>query len=317
MKEFAIIEHYFTQKTRSRSDVALGIGDDCALLTIPQHQLLALSIDTLVEGWHFPVNTSAYDVGFKSLAVNLSDLAAMGAEPAWFTLALTMPKADENWLQGFSQGLFKLAQEFNLQLIGGDTTRGPLTITIQIHGFIREKQALRRSGAKVGDKIYVSGFLGDAGLGLHIALGNIKVKADDKAYLLQRLNRPHPRIKLGLLLREFATSAIDISDGLLADIEHILIASDVGATIRTLAIPLSNELKRHTSAEEALRLALTAGDDYELCFTIPSEKEENFITALKKENITCYCIGEITQENGLILQDYKHDLPVKLGFEQF
>ncbi len=317
MKEFAIIEHYFKQKTLSRPDVTLGIGDDCALLNMPQHQLLALSIDTLVEGLHFPVTTSAYDIGYKSLAVNLSDLAAMGAEPAWFTLALTMPKADENWLQEFSQGLFQLAQEYNLQLIGGDTTRGPLTITIQIHGFIPEKHALRRSGAKAGDRIYVSGFLGDAGLGLQIALGKIKVKADDEAYLLQRLNRPNPRVKLGLLLRNFATSAIDISDGLLADLEHILIASEVGATIRTLLIPLSDELKRNTSADEALHLALTAGDDYELCFTVPSEKEEELLTALKKENITCYCIGEITQENVLVLQDYKNDLSVKLGFEQF
>lgn len=317
MHEFDIIKRYFKQKTLSRSDVKLGIGDDCALLSIPKHQLLAVSIDTLVEGLHFPINTPAYDIGFKSLAVNLSDLAAMGAEPAWITLALTMPKANENWLQAFSQGLFELAQEYNLQLIGGDTTRGPLTITIQIHGFLPEKQALRRNGAKVGDKIYVSGPLGDAGLGLQIALGKIKVKADDEAYLLQRLNRPNPRVKLGLFLRDFAHSAIDISDGLLADLEHILSESKVGATIYTTLIPLSNELKRNASAEEAIHLALTAGDDYELCFTVSSEKEEKLIAALKKENTICYCIGEITQENALVLQDYPHVLPVKLGFTQF
>ncbi|MFZ2315835.1 MAG: thiamine-phosphate kinase [Gammaproteobacteria bacterium] len=316
MGEFSLIENYFKQKTIARSDVVMGIGDDGALLKAPKEQLLVFSMDSLVEGVHFLPKINAYDIGFKSLAVNLSDLAAMGAEPAWLTLALTMPSIDINWINGFTEGLFFLANQFNMQLIGGDTTRGSLTITIQAHGFVPPQQALCRQGAKAGDKIYVSGTLGDAGLGLKAALGTFVLPEEAHQYVLQRLHRPIPQIKLGMLLRGLASSAIDISDGLLADLGHILEASCVGAEIWTEQIPLSRVLKEHCTQNETMKLALTAGDDYELCFTVPPQEESKLVARLKEEQISCCCIGEIKESLGMHLLGYSGSLS-EYGFQHF
>jgi len=221
INEFELIKRYFQQTIVSRRDVVCGIGDDAALLQCSPEQLLVVSTDTLIEGVHFPQTTTAQDLAYKALAVNLSDLAAMGAEPAWFTLALTLPTPDPSWLAHFSQGLFQLAQQFNIQLVGGDTTRGPLSITIQVLGQVPAHQALLRQGAQAGDKIYVSGTLGDAGLGLEVSLGKRQVSETASQFVLQRLNRPFPQVQLGLALRGLASSAIDISDGLLADLDHL------------------------------------------------------------------------------------------------
>ncbi|HVE44057.1 MAG TPA: thiamine-phosphate kinase [Gammaproteobacteria bacterium] len=315
MDEFSLIEKYFKNQKISRPDVLLGIGDDAALVSAPLNCLLVLSIDTLIEGIHFTPQTLPLDIGHKALAVNLSDLAAMGAEPAWLTLALTLPEVNTQWLDGFTSGLYQLANQFNMQLIGGDTTRGPLTVTIQAHGFVPPHQALCRHGAKVGDKIYVSGTLGDAGLGLQVALNNRNIPIQDKLFVLQRLNKPTPRIQLGILLREIATSAIDISDGLLADLNHILKSSHVGAQITAKNLPLSRALQRLPLAE-AQKLSLTAGDDYELCFTIPPENEKELMTRLSHLEINCCCIGEIEAEPGLRISGFSGDLST-LGFQHF
>lgn len=292
--EFSLIDQFFKKKTLMRADVSLGIGDDAALLTVPADHELVMAVDTLVEGVHFPPHTTPQEIGYKALAVNLSDLAAMGATPAWMLLAATLPSADKEWIEQFSAGLFELAQSFNVQLVGGDSTRGPLTVTVQITGFVPTHKALCRHGAKVGDKIYVSGPLGDAGLGLQVATGKWQLSGVDKAQALQRLNRPFPRVHLGILLREYASSAIDISDGLLADLGHLLTASRVGAYVDAEQLPLSNLLCRTLALNEARKLALTAGDDYELCFTVAPAKESALLEQLARENITCYCIGEIT-----------------------
>ncbi len=315
LDEFSLINKYFKNQVISRSDVLLGIGDDAALVTVPSDCSLVLSIDTLVEGIHFLPHTSPFDIGYKALAVNLSDLAAMGAEPAWFTLALTVPEINSKWLDEFTNGLYELANQFNMQLIGGDTTRGPLTVTIQVHGFVPFNKALCRHGAKVGDKIYVSGTLGDAGLGLQVMLNNRNLSIQDKLFVIQRLNKPTPRVQLGIVLRDIASSAIDISDGLLADLNHILNSSHVGAHIVTKDIPLSPTLKSLLLAESQ-QLSLTAGDDYELCFTIPPENEKELMVRLNNMEINCYCIGEIEAEHGLRISGCAGDVN-RLGFQHF
>ena len=316
MDEFGLIETYFSKKTPSRPDVILGIGDDAALLRVPSEKLLVAAIDTLVAGVHFPIHTHPFDIGYKALAVNLSDLAAMGAEPAWMTLALTLPYADTEWLEGFSDGLLQLAHQFNLQLVGGDTTRGSLTITVQVNGFVPSNQALCRHGAKIGDKIYVSGTVGDAGLGLQVALEKRELPDAAKQFVLQRLNRPTPRIELGLLLRDLASSAIDISDGLLADLGHIINRSGVGAHIIADQLPMSSTLRECVSIEEAQTLALTAGDDYELCFTVSPQNEMALIEKLNTHDMDCCCIGEIEATHSVRVSGFSGNIN-QTGFRHF
>lgn len=305
MNEFDIIKHFFAQPTLQRADVILGSGDDAAILQIPKNQQLVVTIDTLIEGVHFSINTPAYDIGYKSLAVNLSDLAAMGAEPAWATMALTLPNNNDKWLQEFSQGFFELAQQFNVQLIGGDLTRGPtLTISVQAHGFVPHDLALRRDHAKVGDLIYITGTIGDAGL----ALMMLKMQQQVPTALLTRLNKPTPRISAGIALRNIANSMIDISDGLVADLNHILESSHVGATIDVDNILYSAEFKKimsannlanHFDISKLQQLAITAGDDYELCFTISPEKESLLKEVFNHINCPYQKIGVIEKESGL------------------
>jgi len=297
--EFSIIQQYFQNlTTSSRDDVLLAIGDDCALLQCPAGQSLAVSIDTLVEGVHFFADVDAKSLGHKSLAVGLSDLAAMGARPAWFTLALSLPEINEPWLAGFSQGLAELATEHDIQLVGGDTTRGPLTISIQVHGFVQAENALKRSGARAGDKVYVTGTLGDAGAALQLQLGkltNNHLTADDCHHFQQRLEQPIPRVAIGQTLIGLASSAIDISDGVLADLGHILEQSQVGACLDLATLPLSPMLEKMNRIDAEV-LALQSGDDYELCFTVPAE-----LTAQVEEILGDLCsqIGVITQEQGI------------------
>ena len=271
--EFQLIQSWFAKPLQaSRQDVILGIGDDCAIVSPEQNAHLAFSIDTLVSGVHFPVLTSAAALAHKALAVNLSDLAAMGAQPAWFTLSMTIPEADETWLESFSNSLFSLASQFNISLIGGDTSRGPLSVTIQVCGYLPESGGMRRSGAQPGDVIALTGKLGAAALGLDIALQQHSeyyqcLGDEEKRMALKALEYPMPRIREGLLLRSVAHAALDISDGLYADLEHILQASQVGADIQLDALPMAESLKC-LPQQLAWKKALTGGDDYELCFTI-------------------------------------------------
>lgn len=311
MNEFALINNFFErQKQAFRQDVILGIGDDCALLQVPDAHQLVVSMDTLVSGVHFPESTPAYDIGYKALAVNLSDLAAMGATPAWFTLALTLPRVDIDWLTDFSAGLFKLAQQFNIQLIGGDTTRGPLTITIQAHGFVKPFKAVTRSGARPGDLIYVTNTLGDAGLALRAIQKKITLPDPVLSILQAQLNRPFPRIKEGLLLSAYASAMIDLSDGLISDLGHILKQSNTGALVHVTQLPLSKEVKNSVDLQTAVRLALSAGDDYELCFTIPAALKTQVGLKMKSAHCSIQCIGQVTNsgllelyQDGQLLQE--------------
>jgi thiamine-monophosphate kinase len=299
MNEFERINTFFNAHYPKRDDVILGIGDDAAICRVDAQRQLVVSVDTLVAGVHFPEETPVVAIGYKALAVNLSDLAAMGATPAWMTLALTCPHDDPKWWAEFTQGLALLAEEAQVSLIGGDTTRGTLTITIQIMGTVPAGCGLRRSGAQVGDGIYVTGTLGDAGLGLAI-VQNRHVLSEEKHrnYLISRLFYPSPRWQAGQLLLDIASSAVDISDGLAADLGHILTASDVGASLQLENLPLSLALRQSIELSAAYRLALTAGDDYELCFTVP-EALSPLLPNLLPPTLRCTRIGTIEAEKGL------------------
>lgn len=294
MNEFDLIRRHFAGQGVRRADVPLGIGDDAALLTPPPGQSLAVTVDTLHSGVHFAADIPPADLGHKALAVNLSDLAAMGAEPAWATLALSLPQADEAWLAAFAEGFFSLAERFGVQLVGGDTTRGPLSVTVQLQGFVPPAQALRRDGARPGDHLFVTGSLGDAGAGLAIEQGRLALSGPPAAALLARLRRPTPRIKAGLALRGLASAAIDISDGLAQDLGHILAASGVGAELEIDVLPLSGAL-RAAGIDRPWRLAASAGDDYELCFTAPADADLGVAAAL---DCPVTRIGRITAKPG-------------------
>jgi thiamine-monophosphate kinase len=260
---------------------------------------LVVSTDTLVAGVHFPEDTPPSDIGYKALAVNLSDLAAMGATPAWVSLALTLPSVDESWLADFAGGFFELAARHNVQLIGGDTTRGALSITVHIQGFVPTGTALTRTGARVGDRICVTGTLGDAALALQSGDACHSLSAASAAYLLARLRRPTPRIDAGIALRGVATSAIDISDGLAGDLGHVLAASGVGATLEIARLPLSPALCSLEDKTQAWRLALAGGDDYELCFTVPEEAYARVARHLTSRDCVVTSIGRIESALGL------------------
>ncbi len=301
--EFALIDRYFAAQHRQRPDVALGIGDDCALLAPPADQHLVATMDTLVAGVHFFPHVEPASLGHKALAVNLSDLAAMGATPAWAMLALTLPDVDEDWLEQFCQGLFALANRYDVQLIGGDTTHGSATvITLQAQGFAPPGLALRRDGAQPDDGIYVTGAPGDAGLALAAAFGKVIVAPEYRGYLQQRLERPEPRIAQGVALRGIASAAIDISDGLAQDLGHILRRSGVGAQLEVDRLPLSPALTASLDRDAALHIALSGGDDYELCFTVPPDRVALLTTVAAAWNCRCTGIGVITAELGLQLR---------------
>jgi thiamine-monophosphate kinase len=315
LSEFQLIERYFTRQPVRRRETVLGVGDDCALLSVPPGMTLAVTMDTLVEGRHFPHTTAPRDVGHKALAVNLSDLAAMGAQPAWATLSLCLPEPDEGWLTEFAEGLFALAARFGVELVGGDTVRGPRVLTLQLHGWVPEGQALTRGGARPGDAVFVTGTLGDAGAGLMIAKGELTCDATDAHYLRGRLDRPEPRIEAGLALRGVASAAIDVSDGVAADLGHVLERSGVGATLRADALPLSPALARAVAPETAQRLALSAGDDYELCFTVAPER----IPELARLPVPWTQIGVIEAAPGLRVVDATGKLlaPRAGGYDHF
>lgn len=313
ISEFELIESFFSKSPLRHRETVVGIGDDCAIIGKDADSELAITTDTLVEGVHFFADVDPESLGHKSLAVSLSDLAGVGAQPKWATLALTMPESDPDWLAAFSRGFFLLAQRFSIELIGGDTTQGPLMINVQAVGLLPKSTALLRSNARVGDKIFVTGTLGDAGL----ALAKVKSggRIDDET-LIARLNRPDPRVEMGWALRGLAHSCIDISDGLYADLGHILEASRVGATIDCKSLPLSTAVAVYTRETGDYRLPLCAGDDYELCFTV----DPNDLTRLanRTASVDCpyTCIGEVETASGLrVVGSREHDLLD--GYEHF
>lgn len=273
-----------------RDDVLLGIGDDAAVMQLAANEQLVVSTDTMVEDVHFPLQTSPFDIGYKLMAVNLSDLAAMGAEPRWASLALTLPESNEEWLEQFSAGLFELANKYSVQLIGGDTTRGPLTLSLTLQGTVSSGCYLQRSGAQCGDAIYVSGQLGDAGLALRQLLSKESINPE----CLTRLNRPTPRVEIGQSLLGIATAAIDISDGLLADLGHLLEASKLGAELQLENLPLSKPVQEIIEKGD-WSIPLSAGDDYELCFTLP----ESAITDLICEYADLTRVGTVVARQGI------------------
>ncbi|AGI32018.1 TPA: thiamine-phosphate kinase [Mannheimia haemolytica] len=324
MGEFDIIERYFNASQRPpRKDVLLSIGDDCALTSLKPNQQLAITTDTLVCGTHFLPTISPADLAYKSVASNLSDLAAMGAEPAWISLALTLPEINHDWLAEFSEHFFEILDHYNVDLIGGDTTCGPLSLTITAQGIVPQDRGLFRHNAKVGDWIYVSGTLGDSAGGLQLLLNQQSEQVNwnkEQSYLIQRHLRPTPRVLLGLTIASIANAAIDISDGLLSDLSHILKRSDCGAVLNLENFPLSDVLLSCYSRTEAEYFALNGGEDYELCFTVPNDNKAKLDKALANIGVTYTCIGQIrSAKEGLTL--LRHNQPVTLpsqrGYDHF
>ncbi len=327
MSEFQIIRDCFTQ-IGSQQNVVHGVGDDAAVVQVPADGELVFATDTFIENVHFPLDTSPENIAYKALAVNLSDMAAMGARPLWFLLSLTCSQVSRDWLIPFSNSLAQLANAYNMQLIGGDTTSGPLSITIHMIGVVPTGKAVLRSGAKAGDLIFITGSIGDAGLGLRYKQGQTH-SAEEEAtqdfvapsllpkkrieYLIERLERPEPRLKQGMDLVGVASAMIDISDGLFADLSHVLCASNKGAAVFLEKIPLSA-----TNEIEHILAAANAGDDYELCFTIPAEKKIVLEQLSKKWDCPITQIGKIEQHPGL--RCFMHDIPVDItvkGYDHF
>jgi thiamine-monophosphate kinase len=316
--EFELIERYFAKVGPSRADVALGVGDDAALLTVPPGHELVACADTLVDGRHFPRGSRAEDVGWRALAVNLSDLAAMGATPAWATLALTLPAADEDWLEGFATGFAALANAHQVALVGGDTTSGPLSITVQALGFVPAGAALRRSGARPGDLVYVTGWPGDAAAGLALIEGRLDGQGASRSVLERKFRRPEPRVAFGLRLRGVASACIDVSDGLAGDLGRLAAASGVGATVRAAELPLSRALHALAGETQAREFALGGGDDYELLFTAPPAARQALAAAAASAGApACHCIGEIVAGRGLRVLGERGELPVPRGWNHF
>lgn len=298
--EFNLIKQYFTRPTRNTT---LGVGDDAALISLSAGMELAISADMLVAGTHFFADCDAYQLGWKSLAVNISDMAAMGANPKWATLAIALPEIKESWLAEFSRGFFACADSFNVDLIGGDTTRGPLTISVQIMGEVPIGKAIKRSGAKIGDEIWVTGKLGDAALALAHIQNKLVLPEEASLICAKALHTPQPRVALGLALRGLANSAIDISDGLLADLGHILEQSNVGATLELKSIPHSTfaEFAIGLHDENLRKMVLAGGDDYELCFTAPAEKHAEILKISEITQLQLSCIGQVASGTGLTM----------------
>jgi thiamine-monophosphate kinase len=297
--EFDLIARHFT---RPAPGAVLGVGDDCALLAPTPGMELAVTSDMLLEGRHFSPQDGPAGVGHKSLAVNLSDLAAMGATPRWATLSIALPAANEAWLTAFSRGFFRLAEMHGIELVGGDTTRGALTIAITAIGEVPPGQALRRSGARAGDDVWVSGQLGAAAMALAYRQGRLFMEQIDAAKVLPALYLPMPRVALGIALRGVARSAIDISDGLLADLGHILEASAVGAELDFAALPIPEVARAYLHEAVARDCVLAGGDDYELCFTAAAEQREAVLAAGVAGGISVTRIGTITQAPGLVVR---------------
>ena len=317
--EFNLIEKYFVNRQKQRKDVVLAAGDDCALVKVPENLSVAISTDTLVAGTHFLSDADPALVAHKALASNISDLAAMGATPSWVSLALTMPEPDEAWLAPFCNAFFELADYYGIQLIGGDTTKGPLSITLTVQGLVDADKALRRDGAQVGDWVYVSGELGDSKAGLDVVLDNSLRSKPFAGQLEKRHYLATPRVLVGQALLNLASSAIDISDGLISDIKHILQRSQVGVSLDVAQLPVSNELIQFVgSTTAAQQYALTSGEEYELCFTVPEQNKGSIESALAHCGAKITCIGQIRPQGTFEL--HNNGIPIDWhlsGYDHF
>ena len=319
--EFELIERYFTRSgaAAARPDVVLGIGDDAAVLRLPENTDLVAAVDTLVEGRHYPHGSAPRSIGHRALAVNLSDLAAMGATPRWATLALTLPSADAGWLQEFSAGLDRLAEAHGVALVGGDTTAGPMTISLQLLGHVERDGVLRRSGARAGDVLAVTGTLGDAGAGLRLLTGDLVAPdAAIAAELIDRFEYPAPRVAFGASARRIASAAMDLSDGLAGDLPKLCVASGVAACVDVARLPLSRALQASVPPSEARDLALSAGDDYELLIAAPPGRFDELAQIARQLNLTFTAIGEVRQGIGVawVLDERPFDTRVR-GYDHF
>ena len=318
LSEFALIERFFRRCGAPRTDVRLGVGDDAALLAVPGGSELVAAIDTLVAGVHFPHGSPPASIGHRALAVNLSDLAAMGARPAWALLALTLPEADENWLEEFATGFGDLARAHGVALVGGDTTRGPLCISVQLLGHVPTGEALTRGGGGAGDVLFVSGTCGDAAAGLAIEQGQLAADPQARAWLRERFLWPTARVALGERLRGLASACIDVSDGLLADAGRLASASQAGAELTWADVPLSQPLLEVLGEARARELALGGGDDYELCFTVPPQNIARLTAQLPPQEWRYARIGRLRTESGAVVvrdgtvMEFSHS-----GYEHF
>ena len=337
--EFELIQRYFVRPQPTQcgdSGVVIAIGDDCALTELPAGYQLAITTDTMVENTHFLPSISPADLAYKAVTTNLSDLAAMGARPMWISLALTLPHINENWLAGFSRSLFAVLADYQVRLIGGDTTKGPLSITITAQGIVPKEKALYRHQAKAGDLIYVSGTLGDSAAGLQAIfaapphqtsvnqapLSSQSAVDFSREFLIQRHLRPTPRVALGLALRTVANAALDISDGLTADLSHILERSGCAAELELSQLPMSDALLNYVGREQAERYALIGGEDYELCFTVPTENRAAIARIAAETGVACTCIGRVIAESKIPqLVLLRHGKPAEVnysgGFDHF
>jgi thiamine-monophosphate kinase len=315
VSEFALIQKYFMRRSK-RSDVLHGVGDDAAVLRVPPDRRLVAAVDTIVEGVHFPVGTDADAIGHRALAVNLSDIAAMGAEPAWATLSLSLPERNESWLLKFADAFHSLADRFHVSLVGGDTVRGPLSVTVSIMGLVEGDRWLTRSGAKPGDTLFVSGIPGEAAAGLAVIQRGMAASSAGSE-LQQCFLWPEPRIALGRTLRMLASAAIDVSDGVLADLEHICTSSGCGARIDVESLPVSKSAEALFDPKERERLALSGGDDYELLFTVSPERMLDVEAAIAG-GVKCTPIGRMIEDRGLVC--YRDGQPFEIehrGYNHF
>ncbi len=310
MDEFGLIRRFFAELAPDGPGVVLGVGDDAALLRPPPGRELVMTLDTLVAGRHFLPDVDPGALGHKALAVNLSDLAAMGAEPAWALLSLTLPEADADWLEGFAAGLGALARRHGVALVGGDTCSGPLAVGLQLTGFAEPGRALRRDGGRPGDRVFVTGTLGDAAL----ALAETEAGRTPPEPLRERLDRPRPRLAEGRALAGIASACIDLSDGLAADLERLCAASGCGARVELERIPLSPPARRLVEGGYGWRPVVGGGDDYELCFTVPPER----LGRLEAAGVACTCIGELVDGAGVTFLDAAGaPLPPVAGYDHF
>jgi thiamine-monophosphate kinase len=314
--EFDIIARYFASHDH-RADVLLGVGDDAAVLDVNgQGRRLVVAIDTIVEGVHFPRSIDASAIGYRALAVNLSDIAAMGAEPAWMTLSLSLPEASEPWIAGFASGLLELAEQYDIALVGGDTVRGPLVVTVQLAGWVEEDKWLTRSGAQPGDLLMISGIPGEAAAGLHVIQQHMPL-TEAAAQLQWRFLRPRPRVALGRQLRTVASAAMDVSDGLLTDLQKLCAASHCAARLDINALPLSGAMLELFDEDTAIDYALAGGDDYELIFTLPPDRVPELL-AQRDPALPLTKIGVITAGSGV--QCVRHGsafTPQRTGYDHF
>jgi len=321
VSEFSIIDRYCQAIGQQHPSTVIGVGDDAAVVRIPHNMELAVSVDTMVEGVHFLADVGAGDLAHKLLAVNLSDMAAMGAEPKWATIALTLPKPDQQWLAAFSASLDELARRFGVQLIGGDTTRGPLSLSLNIMGLLPISKALTRSGARVGDTVYVSNCIGDAALALSAVRGDVALKASDKAKVLPALLRPQPQVELGLALLELASACLDVSDGLVADLAHIATRSEVSIEIDVDAVPVSKVYQHYLDNGGVHDLALTGGDDYQLAFSVSEENTPSIADLSEDLNIDLKQIGYVVPQANRPVILSRNGAPYRLasanGYQHF